>query len=105
MKKSRALHKRKPARKSGKTSVRPRSTPSEKLDPAILIFDVDGVLVDVKETYWRTGLQTVQKLTGKRVTWKEFYKWKEQPGNNDDWTMVSRWATKLGVPTSYDQAR
>jgi HAD superfamily phosphatase len=106
MKKSRKPGKRKAARKSAQApTVIKKSSGTAKLDPAILIFDVDGVLVDVKETYWRTALQTVQKLTGKRVTWKEFYEWKEQPGNNDDWTMVSRWATTLGVPTSYDQAR
>jgi HAD superfamily phosphatase len=76
-----------------------------KLDPQILIFDVDGVLVDVKETYWRSGLQTIHALTGKRPTWAEFYEWKRRPGNNDDWTMVSRWATALGVPITYEQAR
>jgi len=76
-----------------------------KLDPKILIFDVDGVLVDVRETYWRSGLQTVHHLTGKQPTWAEFYEWKRQPGNNDDWLMVSRWATALGVPTTYEQAR
>lgn len=75
------------------------------LDPKILIFDVDGVLVDVRETYWRSGLQTIEHLTGKRPTWGEFHEWKRQPGNNDDWNMVSRWATALGVPTSYEQAR
>lgn len=75
------------------------------LDPKILIFDVDGVLVDVKETYWRSGLQTIQFLTGKKPTWAEFHEWKRQPGNNDDWTMVSRWATALGVPTTYEEAR
>jgi HAD superfamily phosphatase len=82
-----------------------KKKPSEKVNPAILIFDVDGVLVDVKETYWRSGIQTVEKLTGKKATWAEFYKWKEQPGNNDDWRMVSRWATARGVPTSYEEAR
>ncbi|MGB7436549.1 MAG: HAD-IA family hydrolase [Candidatus Acidiferrum sp.] len=76
-----------------------------KLDPKILIFDVDGVLVDVRETYWRSGLQTIEYLTGKKPTWAEFYEWKRMPGNNDDWRMVSRWATALGVPTSYDEAR
>lgn len=76
-----------------------------KLDPQILIFDVDGVLVDVKETYWRSGLQTIEFLTGRRPTWAEFYEWKRKPGNNDDWTMVSRWATALGVPTTYEEAR
>jgi HAD superfamily phosphatase len=82
-----------------------RKSAGGKLDPKILIFDVDGVLVDVRETYWRSGLQTIQYLTGKRATWAEFHKWKRMPGNNDDWMMVSRWATALGVPTSYDQAR
>ena len=82
-----------------------KSVGGEKLDPKILIFDVDGVLVDVRETYWRSGLQTIQKLTGKRPTWAEFHKWKRIPGNNDDWMMVSRWATALGVPTTYDEAR
>jgi HAD superfamily phosphatase len=82
-----------------------RSVPSGKLDPRILIFDVDGVLVDVRETYWRSGLQTIQRLTGKKPTWAEFHEWKRMPGNNDDWLMVSRWATALGVPTTYDEAR
>lgn len=82
-----------------------KHTAVRKLDPKILIFDVDGVLVDVRETYWRSGLQTIQHLTGKKPTWAEFYEWKRKPGNNDDWNMVSRWATTLGVPTTYEQAR
>ena len=68
-----------------------------KVNPAILIFDVDGVLVDVRESYWRSGLQTMQHLTGEKPTWAEFYEWKQKPGNNDDWRLVSRWATALGV--------
>jgi HAD superfamily phosphatase len=82
-----------------------RKSVGGKLDPKILIFDVDGVLVDVRETYWRSGLQTIQHLTGKRPTWAKFNEWKRMPGNNDDWMMVSRWATALGVPTSYEEAR
>ena len=73
--------------------------------PQILIFDVDGVLVDVRESFWRSALETVRFLTGKRVTWAELYKWKSKPGNNDDWSMVSNWATALGKPTTYEQAR
>ena len=76
-----------------------------KLNPEILVFDVDGVLIDVKETFWRSALETVEKLTGKKGTWAELHKWKRQPGNNDDWMMVSRWATALGVPTTYEEAR
>jgi phosphoglycolate phosphatase-like HAD superfamily hydrolase len=66
---------------------------------------VDGVLVDVRRSYWLSDLQTMRFLTGKRVTWKELHEWKAQPGNNDDWNLVSRWATALGRPTKYQEAR
>jgi len=73
--------------------------------PQILIFDVDGVLVDVRRSFWLSGLETMRYLTGKRVTWPELHRWKSKPGNNDDWNMVSNWATALGRPTSYEEAR
>jgi HAD superfamily phosphatase len=71
----------------------------------ILIFDVDGVLVDVRGSFWVSALDTVRLLTGKRATWSELYKWKAKPGNNDDWNLVSNWATALGRPTTYEEAR
>lgn len=73
--------------------------------PKILIFDVDGVLIDVRRSYWLSGLETMRFLTGKRVTWAQLHKWKSKPGNNDDWSMVSNWATALGRQTSYEEAR
>lgn len=76
-----------------------------KPQPDILIFDVDGVLVDVRDTYWRSAVETIHRLTGKRVTHAELHHWKGQPGNNDDWQMVANWATALGRPTSYEEAR
>jgi len=75
------------------------------VSPEILIFDVDGVLVDVRGTYWRSALDTVRHLTGKRVTYAELHKWKAKPGNNDDWAMVSSWVTALGKPMNYEEAR
>jgi len=73
--------------------------------PQILIFDVDGVLVDVRGTYWRSALDTVRYLTGKRVTFAELHEWKSKPGFNDDWNMVSAWVTSLGHPATYAEAR
>ncbi|MGB7283046.1 MAG: HAD-IA family hydrolase [Candidatus Acidiferrum sp.] len=73
--------------------------------PQILIFDVDGVLVDVRRSYWLSAIETMRYLTGKRVAWSELHKWKSKPGNNDDWRMVSNWATALGRPTTYEEAR
>ena len=67
-------------------------------------FDVDGVLVDVRGTYWKSALDPVQHLTGKRVTYAELHKWKAKPGNNDDWAMVASWVTSLGKPMNYGEA-
>lgn len=81
-------------------------TLSKKSSPTkILIFDVDGVLVDVRGSFWLSALETMRYLTGKPVTWSELHKWKSKPGNNDDWSMVSNWATALGRPTTYEEAR
>ena len=82
-----------------------KSGHGSKLSPKILIFDVDGVLVDVRGTYWRSALDTVRYLTGKRVTYAELHKWKAKPGNNDDWAMVASWVTSLGKPMNYGQAK
>jgi HAD superfamily phosphatase len=71
----------------------------------ILIFDVDGVLVDVRGTYWRSALETVRYITGKRVTYAELHAWKSKPGFNDDWAMVSAWVSSLGHPANYEEAR
>jgi HAD superfamily phosphatase len=73
--------------------------------PQILIFDVDGVLVDVRGTYWRSALETVRHLSGRRVTYAELHRWKAKPGYNDDWRMTADWVTSLGTPTTYEQAQ
>jgi HAD superfamily phosphatase len=84
---------------------RPSRTKKLERQPEILVFDVDGVLVDVRATYWKSALETIRYLTGKHVTYAELHKWKSKPGNNDDWAMTSAWATALGRPTSYEEAR
>jgi HAD superfamily hydrolase (TIGR01548 family) len=73
--------------------------------PEILIFDVDGVLVDVRGTYWRSALDTVRHLSGRRVTYAELHRWKAKPGYNDDWRMTADWVTSLGTPITYEQAQ
>ena len=93
------------AKSTQRRSTAVRATNSRRTPPQILIFDVDGVLVDVRGTYWRSALDTVHYLTGKRVTYAELHKWKSRPGFNDDWSMVAAWVTSLGKPISYDEAR
>jgi len=61
--------------------------------------------VDVRRSYWLSAIETMRFLTGKRVSWAELHEWKSKPGNNDDWSLVSNWATALGRPTTYEEAR
>ncbi|MHB8638439.1 MAG: HAD hydrolase-like protein [Candidatus Acidiferrales bacterium] len=67
----------------------------------VIIFDVDGVLVDVRESYQRTVLETVRHFTGKRVGRRELHEWKNRPGFNDDWTLTHAWVRDLGRHFSY----
>ncbi|HEX3120418.1 MAG TPA: hypothetical protein VHP80_15085, partial [Candidatus Acidoferrum sp.] len=86
--------KRNAAKKSRKSarSSKPRGS-KLKLHPKILIFDIDGVLIDVRATYWRSAIETVRHLSGKRVTYADLHKWKAKPGHNDDWRMTANWVT------------
>ena len=61
--------------------------------------------MDVRRSYWLSAIETMRFLTGKRVSWAELHEWKSKPGNNDDWSLVSNWATALGRPTTYEEAR
>lgn len=61
--------------------------------------------MDVRGSFLLSARETMRYLTGKRVSWAELYEWKSKPGNNDDWNMVASWASALGRPTSYEEAR
>lgn len=73
--------------------------------PSLIIFDVDGVLVDTRESFQRTTLETVQLFTGKRVTRKELHRWKNRPGFNDDWKLSTAWVRSLGGDFEYDEVK
>jgi HAD superfamily hydrolase (TIGR01548 family) len=73
--------------------------------PAIVIFDVDGVLVDVRGSFQKTTLQTVEFFTGKQVTRAELHRWKNQPGYNDDWKLSTAWVRALGVDAEYEEVK
>ncbi len=71
----------------------------------LVILDVDGVLVDVRESFHRTTVQTVRHFTGKRVSRAEIHKWKNRPGYNDDWKLTTDWIRSLGRRMSYEEVK
>jgi len=72
---------------------------------SVIIFDVDGVLVDTRGSFQRTTLETVRLLTAKRVTRAELHRWKNRPGFNDDWKLSHAWVNQLGQNLSYEEVK
>jgi HAD superfamily hydrolase (TIGR01548 family) len=79
--------------------------PSAKSYPTVIIFDVDGVLVDTRGSFQLTTLQTVKFFTKKRVALRELHAWKNRPGFNDDWKLSTAWVKALGADFAYDQIK
>ena len=55
----------------------------------ILVFDMDGVLVDVTESYRETIARTAESFTGAAVTREQIQEYKNRGGFNDDWRLLS----------------
>jgi HAD superfamily phosphatase len=58
---------------------------------------MDGVLVDVTESYRETIQRTVEYFTGRRISREEIQDWKNQGGWNDDWALSHRLISDAGV--------
>ncbi len=73
--------------------------------PEILIFDVDGVLVEVSGSFHRSILDTVRHFTGRRASYREIHEWKNRPGYNDDWRLTTDWIRSLGRRVTYEEVK
>jgi HAD superfamily phosphatase len=76
-----------------------------RVQPEIIIFDVDGVLVDVRQSFHTTVLETVRFFTNKRVTRAELHRWKNRSGFNDDWKLSTAWVQSLGGKFEYIEVK
>jgi HAD superfamily phosphatase len=73
--------------------------------PSVIIFDVDGVLVDVRGSFHTTVVETVEFFTGKHVTEAELHAWKNRSGFNDDWVLSTAWVKSLGGNFEFDEVK
>jgi HAD superfamily hydrolase (TIGR01548 family) len=71
----------------------------------LIIFDVDGVLVDVRESFHRTILATVRHFTGQKVAREEIQRWKSRSGFNDDWDLTHAWIRRLGGRATLEEVK
>jgi HAD superfamily phosphatase len=63
----------------------------------MLVFDIDGVLVDVTEVYRATIQQTVEHFSGKRVSNEVIQEYKNAGGWNNDWDLSHHLIAKNGA--------
>jgi len=66
----------------------------------LLIFDMDGVLVDVTDSYRRTIAETVKLFTGTEISNREIQAFKNRGNSNNDWDLTTEIVrVKGGVAT------
>jgi HAD superfamily phosphatase len=67
----------------------------------MLVFDMDGVLVDVTESYRETIVKTVEYFTGKIISRDSIQDYKNQGGWNNDWLLSQKICRDIGVEIPY----
>jgi len=67
----------------------------------MIVFDMDGVLVDVTESYRETIVRTVEHFAGVTVTRAQIQDYKNQGGFNDDWNLSHHAISKHGVAADF----
>jgi HAD superfamily phosphatase len=72
---------------------------------ALLIFDMDGVLVDVTESYRETISRTVEHFTGRGIGAEAIQEYKNQGGWNDDWQLSHHIVRAAGVTVSFEEVK
>jgi HAD superfamily hydrolase (TIGR01548 family) len=68
----------------------------------VLVFDMDGVLVDVTESYREAIRQTVRHFASREVTQESIQDFKNSGGWNNDWELSHRIIRDFGVNVDYD---
>lgn len=69
----------------------------------LLIFDMDGVLVDVNASYRAAIQATVRHFSGWEPTHEQIQDWKNRGGWNDDWKLSTRLIQEAGGNTPYEE--
>jgi HAD superfamily phosphatase len=68
----------------------------------LIVFDMDGVLVEVTESYRAAIQATVLHFTGYEPTRPEIQDWKNRGGYNDDWKLSDHMIKDRGREVPFD---
>ena len=71
------------------------------MPPPVLVFDMDGVLVDVTGSYREAIRQTVRHFTGRDIGNDAIQQFKNQGGWTNDWALAHQIIRGLGTEIDY----
>jgi len=71
----------------------------------LVVFDMDGVLVDVTDSYREAIAQTAAHLTGAAVSNERIQEYKNAGGCNDDWELTHRIVRDAGVSATFEEVK
>jgi HAD superfamily phosphatase len=69
----------------------------------ILVFDMDGVLADVTESYRETIARTVAHFTGVEIAPERIQDYKNRGGFNDDWKLTDHIIASAGLNVPFEK--
>lgn len=67
----------------------------------VIVFDMDGVLAEVTESYRESIVQTVRHFTGKTIERDLIQDYKNRGGWNNDWALSQKIIADLGLDLAY----
>ena len=68
----------------------------------IVVFDMDGVLAEVTESYRQAIVETVAHFTDRRIERDLIQDYKNRGGYNNDWLLSQKICSDLGVDLPYE---
>ncbi len=69
----------------------------------MILFDMDGTLVDVSDSYRRVIAMTVEGFSGRGVSAAEIQSFKDGGGCNNDWDLCESILKERGLSVPYEQ--
>ncbi len=75
----------------------------EIIPPEVILFDMDGVMVDVSKSYRLVIKKTVESFSNQGITYEEIESYKSRGGYNNDWDITEAILNNLGIAVPHNK--
>ncbi|WP_251359377.1 aminotransferase class I/II-fold pyridoxal phosphate-dependent enzyme [Kangiella sp. TOML190] len=73
------------------------------LEPMLVCFDMDGVLINTQKSYDQSTIETVAFFTGQRISNDEIKQLRNSAGFNNDWKLTRQLIKRRGMKVSLEE--